>query len=178
MKQEEKWIREIQRRNSRKAANLLIHAYYDEIYIFVYRQIGAKEDAMDLTQEIFLAVLHALPGFDSKKATFRTWLYRIATNKVIDARRRRSPVTVPLDDMEPEAPEDFTAQIQNRTILAQIEARIAGLDADTQALYRLRLYEEKSFPEIAAILEEPEAAVKARYYRLMGRLRKEFGSNE
>ena len=36
---------------------------------------------------------------------------------------------------------------------------------------------EKTFPEIAAALEEPEAAVKSRYYRLIGRLRKEFGAD-
>ena len=45
-------------------------------------------------------------------------------------------------------------------------------------MFRLRIYGEKTFPEIAAALEEPEAAVKSRYYRLMGRLRKEFGSDE
>ena len=47
---EEQWIREIQRRGSRTAADRLIRAHYDEIYRFVYRQTGHKEDAMDLTQ--------------------------------------------------------------------------------------------------------------------------------
>lgn len=178
MKQEDKWIRDIQKRGSRKAANQLIHAYYDEIYVFVYQQTGVKEDAMDLTQDIFIAVLHSLASFDPRKASFRTWLYRIATNKVIDARRKRTIQTVPIDDMEPEDTSDFTSQIQDRTLLNQIESRISELDLLAQAVYRLRLYGDKSFPEIASILNEQEAAVKARYYRLMGRLRKEFGSNE
>ena len=43
-------------------------------------------------------------------------------------------------------------------------------------MFRLRIYGEKSFPEIAAALGEPEAAVKSRYYRLVKRLRKEFQS--
>ena len=47
---EEQWIREIQRKVSRTAADHLIRAHYDEIYRFVYRQTGHKEDAMDLTQ--------------------------------------------------------------------------------------------------------------------------------
>ena len=45
-------------------------------------------------------------------------------------------------------------------------------------MFRLRIYGEKSFPEIAAALGEPEAAVKSRYYRLVKRLRKEFQEYE
>ena len=62
MEQEQKWIRSIQRRNSQEAPEQLIQTYYDEIYRFVYRQTGSKEDAMDLTQSVFIAVLRALPG--------------------------------------------------------------------------------------------------------------------
>lgn len=115
MEEERKWIRDIQRRGSRQAADQLVRAYYDEIYRFAVRQTGHKEDAMDLTQTIFLAVLRSLPAFDGRKASFRTWLYR------------------------------------------------------------LRVYGERTFPEVAAALGRPEAAVKTRYYRLMARLRKEFG---
>ena len=96
MEQEQKWIRDIQRRNSRQAAERLIDAYYDEIYRFACRQTGNKEDAMDLTQNIFLAVLRALPSYDRRKAGFRTWLYRIAVNKSVDTRRRMGPETVPI----------------------------------------------------------------------------------
>ena len=77
MEQEQTWIRAIQRRNSREAAEQLIQTYYDEIYRFVYRQTGSKEDAMDLTQSVFIAVLRALAGYRAERASFRTWLYRI-----------------------------------------------------------------------------------------------------
>ncbi|MFR1393145.1 RNA polymerase sigma factor [Flavonifractor plautii] len=83
MEREQTWIRAIQRRNSREAAEQLIQSYYAEIYRFVYRQIGSKEDAMDLPQSIFIAVLHSLPSYQAERASFRTWLYRIAANKVI-----------------------------------------------------------------------------------------------
>ena len=43
---------------------------------------------MDLTQSVFIAVLRALPGYRAERASFRTWLYRIAANKVIDTRRK------------------------------------------------------------------------------------------
>lgn len=174
---EEKWIREIQRRGSRAAADQLIRAHYDEIYRFVYRQTGHKEDAMDLTQSIFLAMLRALPAYRSERGAFRTWLFRIAANKVIDARRKARLTPLPIEELEVSSKEDFTVRIHDRALLERMEAYVSGLDPRVQMVFRLRLYGEQSFPEIAAALGEPEAAVKSRYYRLLGRLREEFDPN-
>lgn len=178
MEQEQKWIKAIQRHGDPRAAEQLIRAHYDEIYRFAYRQTGHKEDAMDLTQEIFLAVLRALPAYDRRKAAFRTWLFRIAANKSIDARRRAKPPALDLDDLALPLETDFAAQVEDRLLLEKIEAYVSALDPQTQAVYRLRLYGEKTFPEIAAILGQSQPAVKAQYYRLMGRLRKEFASDD
>lgn len=121
MAQENKWIKDILRSGSRPAADKLIRAHYDEIYVFAYRQIGNKEDTMDLTQNIFLAVLRSLPSFDARKASFRTWLYRIAANKIIDARRRFHANGVPLEYAELPDSDDFTARVRDRVLLEQIE---------------------------------------------------------
>lgn len=178
VEQEQRWIKAIQKRGDPQAADQLIRAHYDEIYRFAYRQTGHKEDAMDLTQEIFLAVLRALPTYDRKKSAFRTWLFRIAANKSIDARRRAKPPALDLDDLTLPLETDFAAQVEDRLLLEKIEAYVSALDPQTQAVYRLRLYGEKTFPEIAAILGQSQPAVKAQYYRLMGRLRKEFASDD
>ena len=69
------------------------------------------------------------------------------------------------------------SQLHDRALLEAIESYVSGLDPREQAVFRLRIYGEKTFPEIAAALEEPEAAVKSRYYRLLGRLRKGFGAD-
>ena len=140
MEREQTWIRAIQRRNSREAAEQLIQTYYDEIYRFVYRQTGSKEDAMDLTQSVFIAVLRALPGYRAERASFRT-------------RRKARPVSIPIQEMELPAAEDFVARVHDRALLETIEGYVSGLDPGEQA------------------------AVKSRYYRLIGRLRKEFGAD-
>lgn len=178
MDQEKRWIRLILRRGSREAADQLIRAYYDEIFRYACRQMGNREAASDLTQDIFMAALRALPSYQEKKAGFRTWLYRIATHKVIDAKRRAGPAMLPLEETEPADPVDFAAQVSNRVLLDQIEGYISKLDPQIQEVYRLRLYGEWSFPAIAALVGRPEAGVKAQYYRLMARLRKEFAVNE
>ena len=136
---------------------------------------------MDLTQSIFIAVLRALPGYRAERASFRTWLYRIAANKVIDTRRKARPVSIPIQEMELPAAEDFVARVHDRALLETIEGYVSGLDPGEQAVFRLRIYGEKTFPEIEGYISGlnpgEQAAVKSRYYRLIGRLRKEFGAD-
>lgn len=170
-----RWIRKIQKKQDKEAANGLVSCYYDEIYIYAYRQLGSKEAAMDMTQEIFIAALGSIGGFDRKRGAFRPWLYRIATNKIIDSRRKKHPVFVGLDDVFPLTDEsDFSADVENRELLDKVEDLVSGFDGDTQLIFRLHLYGGHSFPEIAGSMGWQEAAVKSRYYRLMKVLRKEL----
>lgn len=174
MEEEQRWIRRIQRRQSRKDADALVRKYYNEIYAYAYRQVNDRETALDLTQEIFISVLRSLQTYDPSRASFRTWLYRVSTNKVIDCRRRSVPPTVPLDGLQLPDEHDFAAQVERQSVLADIERYVSALDPRTQQVYRLRLYGGYTFPELAEMLGEPESAVKSRYYRLMQVLRKEF----
>lgn len=178
MEKEERWIRAIIKRGSRRAADSLVQYYYDDIYGFVYRQVGNPEDALDVTQECFIAALQSLPSYDPAKAGFRTWLYRVAAHKVADLRRRLDPPKVSLDELTLPLEEDFTAAVLNRELLTRIENYIIRSEPEVWEIYRLRVYAGYRFPEIAACLGEPEAKLKARYYRLVGRLRKEFLEDE
>lgn len=92
-------IRKIKLFGSSKDADTLVRMYYDEIYYFVVRQINDRDSAYDLTQEIFISMLRSIGSYREKLASFRTWLYRIAENKVIDFRRRSIRWTVSLDNI-------------------------------------------------------------------------------
>lgn len=176
MEREQKWIRDIVRHGSREAADALVRCYYDEIYAFAYRQTGSREDALDLTQECFLAVLRSLPSFNAKKAGFRTWMYHIAGHKVIDMRRKQRIQCYPLEEgIEIADMQDFTQDIQNKELLDEIERLVCREDPQVQEVYRLRVYGEHSFPEIAAATVQPEPKVKAQYYRLVARIKKQMG---
>ena len=168
-------IRNIQRRRSRKAADSLVRAYYREIYVYIYRQLGSKEDAMDLTQDIFIAVLQSIDRFDSARGSFRTWLYGIATHKVIDFRRREKPAWLSLDEAEIPDETDPLEMLRDAELIRQIEDYVSGADETAQMIFRLRLFNEKSFREIAEITGLPEATVKTKYYRLQKKIREEFG---
>lgn len=181
MDQEKKWIREIVRHGSRKAADALVRSYYDEIYAFVYRQTGNREDALDLTQECFLAVLRSLPSYNARQAGLRTWIYHIAAHKIIDMRRKQKVQFYPMDSMEEDITDgrDFEQEMIERVCsqewLEKIEAVVQGAEPQVQEVFRLRVYGEYPFPEIAAAAAQPEAKIKAQYYRLTAKIRKELG---
>jgi RNA polymerase sigma-70 factor (ECF subfamily) len=174
IKSESKLIRKV-KKGCRKSADVLIAAYYDEIYIYTCRQLGDKQLAMDITQEIFITAWQAIGGFDESKAGFRTWLYRIATNKIIDYRRKHRPETIPFEEIADTAL-DFA--FDKTLFIREIEAYISTLPPDTSRILRLHIYGGYSFPEITEMLKQSEAKIKSQYYRAIKQVRKEFFDHE
>jgi RNA polymerase sigma-70 factor (ECF subfamily) len=76
----------------------LVAPYQRELRVHCYRMLGSLQDAEDSLQEILLAAWRGLDGFEGR-ASARTWLYRIATNRCLDARRAagRRGATLPAD---------------------------------------------------------------------------------
>ena len=68
--------------------NELVSKYYKEMYAFIYKQTLNTELSLDLTQELFISVLKSIHNYDSKKAAFRTWLYKLASNRIEKEWRR------------------------------------------------------------------------------------------
>ena len=168
-------IRRIQRESDRESANKLIGIYYLEIYSFVYKQVGEKELAMDLTQDIFVSVLRSISGYDEQKASFRTWLYQIASNKAVDYFRssvhKLSRMNIRLDSVL--IPQETTLEndyIDSQTV-AEILKELANLPFETQQIVRLKVYADLCFREIAAELSLPESTVKSKYYSAVKTIR-------
>ena len=69
--------------------NKLVDKYHSRIYSLTYQMTSNREDAEDLTQEIFIKAFEALPRFKGR-SSFYTWLYRIGINKTINYRKKRN----------------------------------------------------------------------------------------
>ena len=173
-----KLIKRIQKRGDRQAADALIRSYYDEIHRYVRKQTPGDDSALDLTQEIFISMLNTISHYDPKKgAGFRTWLYKIATNKTIDYFRSRSTritETLSLDGVEPIDETDFAKQIENADFVEKVCHYVGGFPPDTQKIFRLHIFGGYTFAEIAESMQMAEGSVKSKYYRLINKIRGEF----
>ena len=76
-------------RGDMSAFEELVERYHGKIYGLTYNMTSNREDAEDLTQEVFVKAFEALPRFKGK-SSFYTWVYRIAVNKTINYRKKRN----------------------------------------------------------------------------------------
>ncbi|MCM3781398.1 RNA polymerase sigma factor [Neobacillus mesonae] len=181
METETQWIKQIKKQSNKAAAGKLVSAYYREIYSYVFKQTMDKELSMDLTQEIFISMLQSIHHFDGKRAAFRTWLYRIATNRIIDYYRSRAyryvQTSEPMEEDRHVLPEDFTISIENREEVERIMQVVSELEPSSQSVFRLKFFGEYTFSEIADMLVLPESTIKSKYYAMIRKIKKRLEVN-
>lgn len=177
-------IRKIKKKQNKEAAGLLIERYYREIYAYTYRQVACQELAMDLTQEIFILVLKGIRAFDEKKGSFRTWIYRIASNKITDYYRshayRKSQLEGPYGQEYEHigVSPDISSQVLRQETIREVMAVIVRYDEPWIQIFQKHCFEEQTFAEIAEVLKLSEGTVKTRYYKMLAQIRKEVADNE
>ena len=176
MENDKRWIRQIKKNGSEEAANNLVAKYYKEMYAFMYRQTLNQELSLDLTQEIFISVLKSIHTYDPKKSSFRTWLYKLASNRLIDYFRSKSykdtQLFQPIEDYDFEDDYDMTISLEYKEDVDRATTLINELDASSQQIVRLKLFGDYTFQEIAEIETIPQSTVKTKYYAALKRIRK------
>lgn len=149
------------------AYGALVRAHQDRIYRHLLNLTGSREDALELSQEVFIKAWEALADW-RPEARFHTWVYRIASNVALDVLRRRKVVQfVALAD-DYDAPADQPgpeAQLQARQQLQGLEAALARLPADQREIMLLREVEGLGYEELAATLAIDVGTVKSRLSR-------------
>ncbi len=89
-----------------QAFDQLVKRYHSRIYTLTYQMTSNREDAEDLTQDIFVKAFEAMPSFKGN-SSFYTWLYRIGVNKTINYRKKRNKKrTISLDAFDQEIKTD------------------------------------------------------------------------
>ena len=156
----------------------LYHRYLDRIYAYLRARVASDEDAADLTQQVFLQALDALPRYRGRRGdSFAAWLFRIARNAAIDFHRRRR-VTVAWDllpeALQPIVTRDLDAHILRREAVARLRALFAALDAETRELLVLRFTGGLSIAEIAAVVGKSEAATQKKLFRTIQALKERY----
>jgi RNA polymerase sigma-70 factor, ECF subfamily len=155
---------------NKEAFASLFEQYKNLVYKTAYLMLGEVSEAEDALQEIFLQVYKSLPGFDPGKAAFTTWLYRVTFNYCLNQRRKKRPLTLPLEEMPSAFASEFPgAQLAEAEVLWQA---IGKLTNKQRAVVILRYFWDLPYAEIAQILDVPLGTVKSRLDLALKTLRK------
>ena len=153
------------------AARELMKRHREPVYRLVQSLIGDPTEALDVTQETFIAAFAALARFDTSRP-FRVWLSRIAINKCRDWARRRAvrkffTFAAPIEAADAVATGDVAADVllSDRQELARVRGAIAALPTVLKETLLLRTVEGLSEEDTATALSISRKAVETRLYR-------------
>lgn len=156
----------------RKNFAALYTKYHDSVARFIYQRTGAKEEALDITQQVFMQAMIALDRYESRGFAFSSWLYRIALNEVNSRyRKTKRQRVVNIDDT---AIREVMAELndaESRRSEDDMLQALQQLDEEDMQLIELRFFEKRGFKEIAEISDMGESAVKMKVYRLLDKLK-------
>ena len=148
------------RRGHVDAYNILVSRWEKRVYNYLLRLVRNREDALDLSQDVFLKAFQNLKKLDDP-GRFAAWLYRIAHNEAYSLLRKNRP--------EGElAVEPRTGDASSRMFPVElglaVGAALAKLSEDQREAVVLKVYEGFKFEEMAEILSCPVSTVKSRVY--------------
>lgn len=178
----------LQNSSNNESFGILVERYIQIIYIFVFKLVKNKEDADDITQEVFIKAWKNLKKYDHKK-NLKTWLFSIAKNTTFDKLRKKKSVTfsnlntiinsnnisdedIHIEDLiadnEPLQDEIF----EKAENINKLKELIDNLDDFSKILIHLHIEEEQTFEEISEILNKSINTIKSNYRRLIQKIRK------
>lgn len=152
------------RRGDVEAFNLLVSRWEKRVFNYLLRLLGHREDALDVSQDVFLKAYQNLPKLDDA-ARFAGWLFRIAHNEAFSLLRRKRPETeLPADPSILLRTPDTGNRLLPLELSLAVEGALKRLNDDQRETVLLKVYQGFKFDEIAEILDCPVSTVKSRLY--------------
>jgi RNA polymerase sigma-70 factor (ECF subfamily) len=173
------------RRGNQAAFKELFDSYSTLVYNVAYRMLQNKQDAEDVTQEVFFQAYKSLKQFRAE-SQLSTWLYRIAVNRSLNHQRKRKLerwLSLDFDSDEKNA-KNFDAlgstEVNADTVMEKkdteriVQEAINALPSQQRIAILLHRYEELSYEEIAIIMGVTVASVESRLHRAKQTLAKKL----
>jgi RNA polymerase sigma-70 factor (ECF subfamily) len=161
------------RRGDVEAYNLLISRWEKRVYNYLLRIVGEREEALDLSQDVFLKAYQNLRKLDDA-ARFAPWLFRIAHNEAFSAFRKRRPEGETVGEFAgDEIPAAGTAAFPIELSIA-VTTALGKLGEDQREAVILKIYQGFKFEEMAEILGCPVSTVKSRLYTALDLLKSQL----
>jgi RNA polymerase sigma-70 factor (ECF subfamily) len=145
----------------------LVARYHRPLFGAAVRLLGSREEALDVTQTVFLKAYQALATCDRQRRFF-SWIYRILLNECLNVIRARRPVEALPDELAaPVSGSDPVDQAETRQRVRQALLQLTETQRDVIVM---RHFAEMSYDEIALALDVPEKTVKSRLFSARQRL--------
>ena len=158
---------------------MLMMKYQEPLYWHIRRLVVSHDDAQDAAQETFVRIYRSFDQYRGD-CSFRSWIYRIATNEAlrIISKRRQEVVS-----LESAATGVNLIQVDNYIdfddkVAVKLQKAILTLPPKQQLAFNLRYYDELSFDEIARIADSTPSSIKASYHVAKEKIVKYMNSND
>jgi RNA polymerase sigma-70 factor (ECF subfamily) len=150
----------------------LYDRHFQQIYRFVYSRVREQTAAEDVTSEIFIKALRAMPRYQDTGRPFAAWLYQIAVNAIADRYRTLRP-SQSLDDFHDlsVAGPSLEDVASHRDELRRIWTLVDQLPAQQKTALVLKFQEDMKIEDIAVAMGKSPGAVKLLIHRGVSRLR-------
>ncbi len=155
------------------AIGTLYDQHHESIFRYLWLRLGDRQVAEDLTGDVFMRMLTALPHYRSVGLPFRAWLYRIAHNLLVDHfRKTNNPVLIPLDEINEQSDEsDPASATEQRLFVVRMNYALSKLDENQREVIVLRFVLGLPLREVTLAMGKTEAAVKSLQHRGLVALR-------
>ena len=127
--------------------------YIGDIYRFVYRKVGNVQVSEDITSSIWIKILNSIHTYEEQSgASFKSWIYRIAHNSVIDYFRTKKEDINIEEITEPWWNLDFWKEIDDKDTLVRVKKYLWELSEREREIVFFRVWDDMSYREISEIL--------------------------
>jgi RNA polymerase sigma-70 factor (ECF subfamily) len=145
-----------------QAFDILLERYERKVFNGALRMVNSRDDARDITQNVFLKVYQNLGRFDARYKFF-SWIYRITINESINFLQRRKPVD-PVDEGMPSTQRGPLESLRGAELGEAVQDALMTLNTNYRTVIVLRHFHGCSYREMSEILEVREETVKSRLF--------------
>lgn len=165
-------------KGNREAFGQLYEMYANRVYRYLLARLGEPADAEDVTAEVFIRAMQALPSYRIKGAPFVSWLLRIAHNQAVNcvkrrARRREVPLVETLSTTDD--PEETALR---QAMMSEVSQAMEGLTDLQREVLTLRFSADLTLAETAGVMNRRVQAVKFLQHSALRALRRLLGEQE
>jgi RNA polymerase sigma-70 factor (ECF subfamily) len=168
-------------RGEASAFGLLYDKYQPKLFRFIFLKVSQREEAEDLTHQVFLSAWRNIETFQDQGLPLSSWLYKIARNKVIDYYRTRKQITS-IEDVPEEilvlSHDSGSKELENKMEVEAVYKALGKLSSDYQEIILMRFVEGLSPKEISQITGRNRGAVRVLQFRALRQLRRTLEKNE